>query len=277
MYSNINSTVTNFASVTSNQAANFNAGTNPKIFKGPVTYTATQSAATNNLVIIVTDGTANVWGQSAPITAVAGPTVSGTVTYASATANGISNAMVNLGSLTATTDANGNFSIANVPAGSYTLTASKTGNWGGVNVTDAYAVARHTAGISLLTGLPLTAADVNASGTVNNTDASAIVTRWMSGGSFAAGDWVFSSSSITVAAANISANLMGLAVGDVNASYVPTASAGSFAKSAVSIAQAGQKTVSPKGTFSIPIQVTSEMALGAVKLEDKLSSRCGKL
>jgi hypothetical protein len=268
MYSNVNTTVTNFASVTSNQAANFNAGTNPKIFKGPVTYTATQSAATSDLVIIVTDGTANVWGQSAPITAVAGPTVSGTVTYASATANGIANAMVSLGSLTATTDANGNYSIANVPAGSYTLTASKTGNWGGVNVTDAYIVAKHVAAISLLSGLPLVAADVNASGTVTNTDASAIVTRWMSGGSFLAGDWVFSSMPVTVSTANISsASLTGLAVGDVNASYVPTVAAGSFAKSAVSFAQASQKTVSPKGTFSIPIQVTSEMALGAVSLK----------
>jgi hypothetical protein len=91
----------------------------------------------------------------------------------------------------------------------------------------------------------------------------------MSGGTFAAGDWVFSSQAITVAGANLSQDLSGLAVGDVNASYVPSASGGAFTKQIASISldnDAIQK-VAPKGSFEVPVKVSSDMALGAMSLK----------
>jgi hypothetical protein len=74
MYYNINSTVQNFGYVSSNQGTNFDAGSNPMIFTGPVTYNASQSVATNNLIIYVSDGTSTLLGQSKAIVAKAGVT-----------------------------------------------------------------------------------------------------------------------------------------------------------------------------------------------------------
>jgi|GEM_PF-3585953 len=68
---NINYTVSNFATVSSNQGVNFDAGSNPKIFTGPVTYAATQNAATTNLIIYVSNGTGIIFGQSKSIVATA--------------------------------------------------------------------------------------------------------------------------------------------------------------------------------------------------------------
>jgi hypothetical protein len=68
---NINYTVANFATVSSNQGVNFDAGSNPKIFTGPVTYAATQNAATTNLIIYVSNGTGIIFGQSKSIVATA--------------------------------------------------------------------------------------------------------------------------------------------------------------------------------------------------------------
>jgi hypothetical protein len=73
-YYNINSTVLNFGYVSSNQGTNFDAGSNPMIFTGPVTYNASQSVATNNLIIYVSDGTSTLLGQSKAIVAKAGVT-----------------------------------------------------------------------------------------------------------------------------------------------------------------------------------------------------------
>ena len=74
-YYNINSTVPNFIYVSSNQGTNFSAGSTPKIFTGPVTYTAIQSVATNNLIIYVFDSTSTILlGQSKAIVAKAGVT-----------------------------------------------------------------------------------------------------------------------------------------------------------------------------------------------------------
>jgi hypothetical protein len=73
-YYNINSTVLNFGYVSSNQGTNFDAGSNPMIFTGQMTYEAMQSVATNNLIIYVSDGTSTLLGQSKAIVAKAGVT-----------------------------------------------------------------------------------------------------------------------------------------------------------------------------------------------------------
>ena len=194
-------------------------------------------------------------------------TVSGTVAY-STSGTPIGNATVKLTpatgtALTVTSGATGTYSIANVPAGTYTLTATKTGNWGGVTGGDALIVARHAAGIALLTGLPLTAADVNNSASVTAADALLIVRRAAGlDASFAAGDWVFASQSVTVASA-VTANVTGLAVGDVNASYTPSTGT-AFAKStSMSLAN---------GTDRFAISNSSSIAIGSVTMKISANS-----
>jgi hypothetical protein len=199
-------------------------------------------------------------------------TVSGTVTYGTGT-NAVGAVTVKLtpvsgAALTATSNASGVYSIANVPAGTYTLSATKTGTWGGVTGGDALAVVRHAAGISgaTLAGLPLAAADVNNSSTVTGSDALLIVRRAAGlDNSFTGGDWVFSSQSVTVASVNITANITALAMGDVNASYVP-ASGTAFAKSA---------SLSVNGT-NVGISAYDE-AVGSVTLRISAKSKIAEV
>jgi hypothetical protein len=208
--------------------------------------------------------------RSIPTGALSSFTVSGSVAYASSSANPIGAVAVTLTpatgtALTATSSATGTFSIANVPAGTYTLTASKTGGWGGANATDALLIAKHSAGITLLTGLPLAAGDVNNSGSVNNTDALQVVLRNVGTlTSFTAGDWTFQSQTVTVTNSNVTANISGLAVGDVNASYVP-ASGTVFAKSSAPINLTS-------GTDKFAISGSSAAALGAVSMRLNVNS-----
>jgi hypothetical protein len=201
-------------------------------------------------------------------------TVSGTVKYASSTANPIGVVTVTLTpttgtALTAVSNASGAYTIPNVSAGTYTLTAAKMGNWGGVTGGDALVVARHAAGIALLTGLPLTAADVNISGSVTGADALLIVRRAVGlDDHFAAGDWVFQSQTVTVGSAAVTADISGLAIGDVNASYTPSTGT-VFAKSNVSVSLNSDavQDVASVGIFDVPVRVTSDMVLGAVSLK----------
>jgi len=272
-YRNANLVTTNFATITSDQGVNFDAGANPKIFAGPTVYTATQKIINGTLTITVSDGSSVIYGQSTAIVvipAVVNVSVSGTVAYASAAANAIGGATVTLTpatgtALTTTASASGAFTFSGVAAGTYTLAASKTGNWGGVNATDALTVARHSAGISLLSGLALTAGDVNANSAVNNTDALLIMRRSLGiDNSFVAGDWVFGSQAVTVGTSNVTANISGLAVGDVNASYVP-ASGTAFTKSPASISLKGSSD-------KLTVSGASAADLGAVTMKINVNS-----
>jgi uncharacterized repeat protein (TIGR02543 family) len=199
-------------------------------------------------------------------------TVSGAVTYANTAATPIGNATVTLTSttgttVTATSSATGSYSIANVSPGTYTLTASKTGSWGGVTGGDVQLVAKHAVGISLLTGLPLAAADVNNSGSVTGNDALLMVRRAAGiDNSFPGGDWVFESQQVAVANTPVTANVSGLAMGDVNASYVP-GNGTAFAKTVVSLVSESVQDVAPVGTFEVPVRATTEMELGSISLK----------
>jgi hypothetical protein len=201
--------------------------------------------------------------------------VSGMVAYANTAATPIGSVTVTLTPasatgtiITTTTSPTGTYSFANVSAGTYTLGATKTGHWGGVTGSDALIVARHAAGITgaTLTGLPLLAADVNKSGSVTAGDALLIVRRAVGSDTlFTAGDWVFSSQTVTVASEPVTVNVTGLAMGDVNASYTPSAGT-AFAK-AVSLSNDAIQEVSSVGTFEVPVRMTSEMILGAASLK----------
>jgi len=81
--------------------------------------------------------------------------------------------------------------------------------------------------------------------------------------SFAAGDWAFASQSVTVANVNVPVpNVIGLAVGDVNASYTPSGSA--FPKSV----PIGIKS----GADKFSVSTSSSAALGAVSMRIDVKS-----
>jgi hypothetical protein len=204
---------------------------------------------------------------------ITGVKLSGTVQYYGANKTPISNAVVTLTPISGVgrsrvSGADGTYTFDSLSTGQYTLAGSKTGTWGGATGGDALLVARHAAGLSLLTETPLLAADVNANGSITGGDALLILRRAVGlDQTFAAGDWVFSPQTVTITNTNVTANISGLAMGDVNASYVPT-SGTVFAKSngSISFNPDGIKNVAPAGTFEIPILGTSDMSLGAVSL-----------
>jgi hypothetical protein len=195
--------------------------------------------------------------------------ISGRVTYANAGENPIGNVHVVLTPLSGTvlsgtSEANGMFTIPGVAAGSYVLSAQKTGTWGGVNGSDALCIVRHVLNIEKLSGLSAVAGDVDNNGEVNIADALLVVQRAV--GlilSFAAGDWVFSNKQVLVTTANITANITGLAAGDVNGSYRP-ASGTTFSKKS--------RVYFTSGTGKFEVTAPSPAVLGSMSLKIDIGS-----
>lgn len=204
-----------------------------------------------------------------------GVSISGTVVYDNTSLTPLSNVQVYLKAdtvtvKTATTDANGAYSFTSVANGTYTITGSCTKPWGGVNSTDALQVRRHIASVIALTGLKLVAADVNLSGSVNSTDALFIRRRIASTiTSFTAGDWAFESIPVTVSNVNITQDLKGICIGDVNGSNIPTVTK-SFAS--ISLSRSSEIKLSGNEMVEIPITVNKDIKAWAVTLIMNYSS-----
>ncbi len=121
--------------------------------------------------------------------------ISGNITYLNSALTPMSNTPVQLlqGSTvvaTTTTNAIGNYTFSSVYAGSYVVKAAPNKPWGGGNSNDALLILKHFAVNPPLTGLYLKAADVNASGVVNSSDALLVAQRFVTLiTSFPAGDW----------------------------------------------------------------------------------------
>lgn len=155
--------------------------------------------------------------------------VSGTVAYDNTASTPLSGVTVNVNDgskgivQSTTTDASGNYTFDYVFEGAYTLSASSTAAHGGINSTDALLIRRHSIGLTTLTGLRLTGADVNESSSINSTDA-LLVRRRSIGlpvGSWTLSDWIFETPAITITNSNITQDFLGLCSGDVNGSYIP--------------------------------------------------------
>ncbi|MBN1338710.1 MAG: carboxypeptidase regulatory-like domain-containing protein [Bacteroidales bacterium] len=155
--------------------------------------------------------------------------VSGTITYDNSVNSPLANVTVSVNDgakgvvATTTTNASGQYKFDYVFEGSYTLSASSTASHGGINSTDALLIRRHSIGLTTLTGLRLTGADVNLSSSVNSTDALLVRRRsiGLSVGSWTMPDWIFENPAITITNSNVSQNFLGLCSGDVNGSYTP--------------------------------------------------------
>ncbi|MFM7699190.1 MAG: GEVED domain-containing protein, partial [Bacteroidota bacterium] len=135
--------------------------------------------------------------------------VSGVVTYNNSANTPLSSVNVRLLTVPGgvqdaqtTTATNGTYSINAYTNGvrSFSLNTART--TGGVNATDALQANLHFANTQPLTGLRLRAADVNASNSVNASDALVISRRYSNViSTFPAGDWVFDTATITTSGA----------------------------------------------------------------------------
>ncbi len=119
------------------------------------------------------------------------------------------------------TDQNGNYQFNNVYKGTFYIQTICTKAWGGGGASDALRVMRHFVGLNTMAGLPLKAADTDASGFVNTNDALVIAQRMVFMlNYYPSGDWIFEEDHITVNGANVLHDIKGLCFGDVGASYV---------------------------------------------------------
>ncbi len=119
------------------------------------------------------------------------------------------------------TDAGGHYAFDHLLPATYSLQFNTTRPWGGVNSSDALLALKHFVGISLLSGLKITAGDVNGSGQINSQDALYIQRRYINQiTSFPVPDWIFEHPAIVVpSSVNTVQHTKALCAGDVNGSY----------------------------------------------------------
>jgi hypothetical protein len=164
----------------------------------------------------------------------------------------------------ATTDANGDYTFTGVYAGNYTILAEPTKTWGGGNSNDALLILKHVAKLSSLSGLNLTAANVNG-GFLTSADALLVARRFVQEiTNFGAGnsDWASDTIPVTInSAGTVSGkDVQVLCMGDVNGSYTP------LAKSTVQVINSGVMQLKSFETIELPVSVSKDMTVGAISL-----------
>ncbi|MCX6271194.1 MAG: GEVED domain-containing protein [Bacteroidetes bacterium] len=171
---------------------------------------------------------------------------------------------------------NTGYHFTNVANGTYTLKVSSGKKWvSAANATDALAILKHFVGLQLLTGLNLTAADVNGTGGVPNAaDALAVARRFVGqinnfyppsvpppGGP----DWYFENFTITIdGTANQIQDIKALAAGDVNGSWIPL-NPGYKMSPSVYLTQEGSMYID-NTVIDVPVYAVNAMTVGAVSL-----------
>ncbi len=165
---------------------------------------------------------------------------------------------------TASTGSTGTYDFLPVASGCYKMNLQPSDPWGGVNSTDALMVLNHFSQTNPLTGLKLKAADVNASKSVNATDALFIMRRY-SGviSSFPAGDYYTKADSIAINGSQITSDYRMIWFGDVNGSYVPPQK--SNASSVVPEYEGSVEAIS-FSEFVVPIRINPASEIGAISL-----------
>ncbi len=163
--------------------------------------------------------------QLVPISTAA--SLTGTLTYDNLTQTPIPNVTVSLRNsnnlliVSTLTNSSGYFQLDGIPAGNYHFDLQTTNVPGGINSADALQILKHFVGISQLTGLKQTAADVDNNSYINSIDALMTQKRFVGLiNSFPAGNWLFTNDSINISSGTTIHNLRGLCYGDVNASFL---------------------------------------------------------
>jgi len=245
--------------------------TAPAAGTGPVTFYFASNAANNN------GGTSGDEIYTDAVTLLESTpsyTISGVLQYDNTSGTPVVNSTVRLlgsgGAIlqSTTTNASGQYSFNNLASGSYSVTAVSSRPWGGVSSADALLITRQFNNIINLSSLRLTSADVNGSISITSADA-LLVSRRVAGliGSFAVGDWKFETVPVNVSSVNLTQNIRGICVGDVNASYQPS----TVRTGSVALEQKSLEAISPEGAWvplSLMNQNTNEnFSLGSVTLD----------
>ena len=207
-----------------------------------------------------------------------GTNLSGTIVYDNSAQAPLSNCVVRLVNaqgasvMSATTNSAGQYQFTQAPSGTYTLQTTTNRTWGGVNSTDALNVARHFSNTQLLSGIRINAADVNASNSINATDALQISRRTVSQiSSFTAGNWHFQSPTVTLSGGVLQQGaIKGICIGDVNGSFNPGARTST---GVVFDSRLETSSTLPSGTLAIV--APESMHLGAVTLHISIPTHLG--
>ncbi|HRY33876.1 MAG TPA: C25 family cysteine peptidase [Bacteroidales bacterium] len=194
---------------------------------GHVTLCIDTALAQTGPVLLIVSGP-NCIPDTSVLTVTGGNSLAGNIRYFNNNLSPMENVMLCLMQqgdtmYTATTDSAGQYHFQNVLPGTYEIKASCTAPWGGGNSSDALMILKHFVGLSPLSGMNLEAADVDNNGYINSVDAFYVQKRFVGIiSSFPAGDWVFETNAITLGLLdNITLNIKGLCVGDVNGSFFP--------------------------------------------------------
>ncbi len=168
-----------------------------------------------------------------------------------------------------TTDATGAFLLPLVAAGNYDVVVTPNTPWGGVNATDAIIIINHYSNRLQLSGIRLTAADVNGSASVNSTDALNALNRFTGAlQTFSVGNYAASTSSYTATGTGTgSLNVSMLCYGDANASYQPN---GGFVRTSwKDLSTQGVARIT-SGSYEVPLFVSRGVQPAGVSLELQL-------
>jgi parallel beta-helix repeat protein len=196
--------------------------------------------------------------------------VSGWVKYDNVALSPVKNANMyikdfsNVTKASTTTNTSGVYTFAKIATGAYYMDIVPNFAWSGVTATDALIVLNHFAHIDTLSGLKMTASDVNASNTINGTDALYILKR-VAGQitSFPSGNWCYVNDPFVIAGQNITANYHFLCYGDVNASFIPTMMS---PMAPVILEYEGTQLIASGMEFDLNILTKDLMSAGAVTL-----------
>ena len=178
------------------------------------------------------------------------------------------------------TDSSGIYLFTSAASANYSLAASKGSGFPAayVNAADALRAALYSIDpvTYVLSPIQILAADVNNDGSVNSADALQILLRYVGTlASFSKGEWVFipASSNISVASQNVTDDVIGLAVGDVNGDAQPGGA--HFAKDATSSVQfvilhtSVIMTINSFEEFEIPLRLKTSSAVASISLAMK--------
>jgi hypothetical protein len=161
---------------------------------------------------------------------VAGATISGNLTYANGAMSALDGCSVELYDaasemlFSTSTDASGYYEFTGLVDGDYTIETSTTINWGGLTMNDvkyARQYVTNEAPGNGLTGLPLDAADVDQSMSVNMNDVQFMRQKVTAQTPGFTTFWIFEQPDVNVSGGNVTNDYQGICAGDTDQSYVP--------------------------------------------------------
>lgn len=236
------------------------------------THTYTANGIYNVMLVVSnTCGSDTAWNTVYIYSVPGGYNISGNITYDNAApSTPLNNVKTYLydykGSVidSTTTDTNGDYLFTGIIPGNYNTIPFCSKPWGGGNSADALVIMKHFVNLQQLSGLPLMAADVDASNYVNTSDALLVAQRFvLIISSFPAGDWVFEDNPVAVLNNNVINDFKGLCYGDVNQSYIPP----TVKKNPdITLIRQGSIEVESKNNFVLPVKSGSDISLNAISV-----------